>query len=167
MHIVPHVDPADRRLALEELTPDEELLGEVASYLDGHRLIGTTVHLLPADFRGVSVVANLQASVLADPQRVEHDVLHALYTYLNPLVGGSPSGPGEGWGFGRTLSAGELHGIVHSVDGVEQVKILRIYETNLATGEQAAKAAGNQILLGPTELIASATHIIKASHDPT
>src|SRR5207247_5258740 len=116
VHIVPHVDPADRRLALEELTPDEELLGEVASYLDGHRLIGTTVHLLPADFRGVSVVANLQASVLADPQRVEHDVLHALYPYLNPLVGGSPSGPGEGWGFGRTLSAGELHGIVHSVD---------------------------------------------------
>jgi predicted phage baseplate assembly protein len=167
VHIVPHVDPADRRLALEELTPDEELLGEVASYLDGHRLIGTTVHLLPADFRGVSIVANLQASVLADPQRVEQDVLHALYSYLNPLVGGSPSGPGEGWGFGRTLSAGELHGIVHSVDGVEQVKILRIYETNLATGEQAAKPAGNQILLGPTELIASATHVIKASHDPT
>jgi predicted phage baseplate assembly protein len=166
VHIVPQVDPADRRLALEELMPDEELLGEVASYLDEHRLIGTTVHLLPADFRGVSVVANLQASVLADPQRVEQDVLHALYTYLNPLVGGAPTGPGEGWGFGRTLSAGELHGIVHSVDGVEQVKILRIYETNLVTGEQAAKPAGNQILLGPTELIASATHIIKASHDP-
>jgi predicted phage baseplate assembly protein len=166
VHIVPHVDPADRRLELEELQPDEELLGEVASYLDDHRLIGTTVHLLPAEFRGVSVVTNLQASVLADPQRVERDVLHALYTYLNPLVGGSPTGPGEGWGFGRTLSAGELHGIVHSVDGVEQVKILRIYETNLATGEQAAKAAGNQILLGPTELIASATHIVKASHDP-
>jgi hypothetical protein len=91
-------------------------------------------------------------------------VLHALYTYLNPLVGGSPAGPSDGWGFGRTLSAGELHGIVHSIDGVAQVNILRIYETDLATGEQAAKPAGNQLLLGPTELIASAAHVIKATH---
>jgi predicted phage baseplate assembly protein len=165
VHLVPTVDPADRRLLLEELQPDEELLAEVAAYLDDHRLVGTTVQLLPATFRGVSVVANLQASMLADPQRVEQDVLHALYTYLNPLVGGKPSGPGEGWGFGRTMSAGELHGIVHAIDGVEQVKILRIYETDLATGEQAAKPAGNQILLGPTELIASGTHIVKATHE--
>jgi predicted phage baseplate assembly protein len=166
VHLVPHVDPANRRLSLDELTPDDDLLAEVAAYLDEHRLVGTTVHLLPAAFRGVSVVANLQASMLADPQRVEQDVLHALYTYLNPLVGGTPSGPGAGWGFGRTLSAGELHGIVHAVDGVEQVKILRIYETDIRTGEQSAKPAGNQILLERTELIASGTHIIKASHDP-
>ncbi|WP_187368755.1 putative baseplate assembly protein [Baekduia soli] len=165
VHIVPRVDPADRRLAHDELLPDEDLLTEVAGYLDAHRLVGTTVHLLPATFRGVSVVANLQASILADPQRVEQDVIHALYTYLNPIVGGSPTGPGPGWGFGRTLSAGELHGIVHAVDGVQQVKILRIYETDVRTGEQSAKPAGNQILLGPTELIASGTHIIKATHD--
>jgi predicted phage baseplate assembly protein len=164
IHIVPRVDPADRRLSLDELTPDDDLLAEIARHLDEFRLVGTTVDLLPATFRGISVVANLQASSLADPQRVEQDVLHALYTYLNPLVGGSPSGPGRGWGFGRTLSAGELHGIVHSIDGVQQVNILRIYETDLVTGEQAAKPAGNQILLGPTELIASAQHVIRATH---
>jgi predicted phage baseplate assembly protein len=164
IHVVPRVDPADRRLDLDELMPDQELLTEVAAHLDQHRLVGTTVHLQPATFRGISVVANLQASSLADPQRVEQDVLHALYTYLNPLVGGSPAGPSDGWGFGRTLSAGELHGIVHAIDGVAQVNILRIYETDLATGEQAAKPAGNQLLLGPTELIASAAHVIKATH---
>ncbi len=165
VHLVPRVDPAARALSIDELTPDEDLLAEVAGYLDEHRLIGTVVELLPAGFRAVSVVANLQASMLADPQRVEQDVLHALYTFLNPLVGGSPAGPADGWGFGRTMSAGELHGIVHAVDGVEQVKILRVYETDLRTGEQASKPAGNQILLEPTELIASGTHIIKATHD--
>jgi predicted phage baseplate assembly protein len=164
VHLVPHVAAPDRRLTLDELTPDETLLREVAAYLDEHRLIGTTVRLMPADFRGVSVVANLQASLLADPQRVEKDVEHALYTYLNPIVGGSSSGPGDGWRFGRTLNLGELYGIVLSIDGVRQVKVLRVYETDLASGQQAPKPAGNHIPLGPTELIASATHIVKASH---
>src|SRR5262249_31743483 len=134
VHVVPHASAPDRRLSVEELMPDETLLREVAGYLDQRRLIGTTVRLMPAAFRGVSGVVNLQASLLADPQRVERDVEHALYTYLNPLVGGSSSGPGDGWPFGRTLNLGELYGVVLSIDGVRQVKVLRVYETDLATG---------------------------------
>ena len=155
LHIVPRVYPADRQLAYDELVPDEALMQEVAEYLDERRLIGTTVQLLPCRFRGLSVVVNLQASPLADTARVEEDVAHALYTYLNPLVGGSPDGLGDGWAFGRALNQGELYGIVHAVDGVEFVKILRIYETNLETGEQSPKPAGTHIVLEPDELIAS------------
>jgi hypothetical protein len=107
---------------------------------------------------------NLQASPLADTARVEEDVSHALYTYLNPLVGGSVVGLGEGWPFGRALNQGELYGVVHAVDGVEFVRILRIYETNLETGEQSPKPAGTHIVLEPGELIASGAHIVKATH---
>jgi predicted phage baseplate assembly protein len=164
VHIVPRVEPADRLLAYEELVPGEGLLKEVAEYLDERRLIGTTVQLLPVRYRGLSVVCNLQASPLADIRRVEEDVAHALYTYLNPLVGGDIGGQGTGWSFGRALNQGELYGIVHAVEGVEFVKILRIYETNMVTGEQAAKPAGTHIVLEPDELIASGTHIVKASH---
>jgi predicted phage baseplate assembly protein len=164
VHIVPRVDPADRPLRYEELVPQEDLLQEVAEYLDERRLIGTTVQLLPARYRGLSVVCNLQASPLADLRRVVEDVAHALYTYLNPLVGGNPGGIGTGWPFGRSLNQGELYGIVHAVDGVEFVKILRIYETDVITGEQSAKPSGTHIVLEPEELIASGTHIVKASH---
>ncbi len=164
LHIVPHVFPADRQLSYEQLSPDPELLDEVAQYLDDRRLIGTTVQLLPCKFRGLSVVVNLQASPLADTARVEEDVAHALYTYLNPLVGGNVVGPGEGWPFGRALNQGELYGVVHAVSGVEFVKILRIYETDLRTGEQSPKPAGTHIVLEPDELIASGAHIVKASH---
>ena len=122
--------------------PDEELLSEVAEYLDERRLIGTDVDLKPCRYRGLSVVVNLQARPMADTARVEEDVAHALYTYLNPLVGGNPTGPGSGWPFGRALNQGELYGVVHAVDGVEFVRILRIYETNLETGEQSAKPGG-------------------------
>jgi predicted phage baseplate assembly protein len=164
VHIVPRVDPADRLLSYEELKPSEELLQQVAAYLDERRLIGTTVQLLPVRYRGLSVVVNLQASPTADIRRVEEDVSHALYTYLNPLVGGDVAGIGEGWSFGRSLNQGELYGIVHAVDGVEFVKILRIYETNVITGEQAAKPAGTHIVLEPDEVIASGNHIVKAAH---
>jgi predicted phage baseplate assembly protein len=164
VHIMPRVDPADRLLSYEELAPNEDLLTEVAAYLDERRLIGTTVQLLPVRYRGLSVVVNLQASPMADIRRVEEDVSHALYTYLNPLVGGDVAGIGEGWAFGRSLNQGELYGIVHAVDGVEFVKILRLYETNMVTGEQAAKPAGTHIVLEPDEVIASGQHIVKASH---
>jgi predicted phage baseplate assembly protein len=164
LHIVPRVYPADRQLRYDELVPDEALMTEVAEYLDERRLIGTTVQLLPCRFRGLSVIVNLQASLIADTARVEEDVAHALYTYLNPLVGGNATGPGNGWTFGRALNQGELYGIVHAVDGVEFVKILRIYETNLQTGEQSSKPAGTHIVLDDDELMASGQHIVKATH---
>jgi predicted phage baseplate assembly protein len=164
LHLVPRIYPADRRLDFAELMPEEELLTEVASYLDDRRLIGTTVELKPCRYRGLSVVVNLQARPLADTARVEEDVAHALYTYLNPLVGGNPTGHGQGWAFGRALNQGELYGVVHAVDGVEFVRILRLYETNLETGEQSAKPAGTHIVLEPDELMASGLHIVKATH---
>jgi predicted phage baseplate assembly protein len=163
LYLLPRVDPADRQLSSAELVPDEDLFRKVADYLDERRTIGTTVQLLPVKFRGVSVVVNLQASPSADVRRVEEDVTHALYTYVNPLVGGSPHGPGTGWPFGRPLNQGELYGVVHAIDGVEFVKILRVYETNIYTGEQESKPAGSHVELEPDELLASGQHIVKAS----
>ncbi|MDP2710305.1 MAG: putative baseplate assembly protein [Solirubrobacteraceae bacterium] len=163
LYLLPRVHPADRRLSGEELVPDEALLRTVAEYLDERRTIGTTVQLLPVRLRGVSVVVHLQTSPTADVRRVEEDVTHALDTYVNPLVGGSAHGPGSGWPFGRPLNQGELYGIVHAIEGVEFVKILRVYETNIQTGEQQAKPAGSHVELEPDELLASGQHIVKAT----
>jgi predicted phage baseplate assembly protein len=162
LRLLRQVDPADRQLPYDELVPDEALYRRVGGYLDERRLIGTTVELAPVRLRGVSVVVNLQATPTADLVRVGEDVRHALYTYLNPLVGGSALGPGPGWAFGRPLNQGELYGIIHAVDGVEFVKVLRIYETNLASGEQDPKPAGSHVALEPDEVIASGMHIVKA-----
>ena len=99
----------------------------------------------PCALRGVTRGRQPAGLAARRPARVEEDVAHALYTYLNPLVGGSPTGSGDGWEFGRALNQGELYGIVHAVDGVDFVKILRVYETNLETGEQQPKPAGSHI----------------------
>jgi predicted phage baseplate assembly protein len=164
VHLLPQVDPADRKLAYEELMPTDELLAEVGEYLDERRLIGTTVELEPMKMRGMSVVVNLQAEPRTDLARVEEEIAYALYTYLNPLVGGRLDGIGEGWELGRALNQGELYGIVHAVPGVDYVKILRVYETDMATGKQEAKPAGTHIQLEPDETLASGTHIVKAEH---
>lgn len=163
VHILPRVDSAARQLTIDELTPGEALLAEVAAYLDERRLLGTSVELLPPAFRGVSVVTEIQAAPLTDPQRVESDIARALYTYLNPLVGGSPGRPGDGWQFGRTLNLGELYGVVQAVDGVEFIRILRLYETDLQTGQKASQPIDKQISIEPNELIASGAHIVRVS----
>ena len=163
LHLLPVVDPADRQLSYEELVPDTALMERVAVYLDERRTIGTTVDLRPVALRGVSVVADVQTAPTANVQRVQEDVAHALYTYLNPVIGGSTDGPGPGWPFGRPLNQGELYGVIHAIAGVEFVRVLRIYESDVRTGAQEPKPAGSHILLGPDELLASGRHIVKAT----
>lgn len=162
--ILPRVDPADRRLTLKELTPDAELLDLVARHLNARKFAGSAVRLSPVRLRGVSVVVNLEASPRADAELIERRVSDALYVYLNPLIGGGVS---EGWPFGRALNQGELYAIVHAVPGVESVRILRLYELDLITGQRASKAAGRQISLSADELIASGEHVVRvARRDP-
>jgi len=163
LHLLPVVDPADAHIPHAQLMPDDDLFATVAEYLDERRTIGTTVELLPVKVRGVSAVVNLEVSPTVDLQRVSQDVTHALHIYLNPLIGGSIQGPGSGWGFGRPLNQGELYGVVHAIDGVESVKVLRVYETDLETGVQEPQPAGTRIELEPHELLASGRHIVKAT----
>jgi len=163
LYLLARVDPADRQLVPSELVPDELLFQQVAEYLDERRTIGTTVQLLPVKLRGISVVVDVQTSPSADARRVEEDVAHALYTYINPLIGGSTQGPGDGWPFGRPLNKGELYGVAHAIEGVEFVRILRVFETDVFTGEQNSEPVDSRVELEPDELIASAQHIVKAT----
>jgi predicted phage baseplate assembly protein len=161
--ILPRVDPAHGRLTIEELTPDPELFEAVARHINARKFAGVPLRLAPVRLRGVSVVVNLEASPGADPEPIEHEVSDALYGYLNPLDGGIAGGAGAGWPFGRALNQGELYAIVHAVPGVESVRILRLYEVDLATGQRAGKPAGRQIALAADELIASGEHVVRAA----
>jgi hypothetical protein len=161
VRVVPRVESPDRLLTPDELAPDHALMERVAERLEEHRLIGTSILLAPARLRGVSVAAEVGAAPLADLERVRQDVEHALYTFLNPLVGGSPDGPGDGWAGGRALNQGELFGIVYRIAGVRSVNVLRVYETNLSTGEQAPQPTESHLSIGPDELIASGRHFVR------
>ena len=165
VHVVPTIEDPERRLGFAELQPDDELMEQVAGFLDGRRLVGTRIELLPARYRGISVAASVRADPFADLGRVERDVADALYRYLNPLVGGNLGGRGTGWEFGRALNQGELYGVVHAIEGVQFVSVLRLYETDLANDQRAPTALGSHVQLERDELIASGAHVIKAEHE--
>jgi hypothetical protein len=105
----------------------------------------------------------VQTSPTADPERIRQEIERQLTVFLNPLVGGTPGELGEGWEFGRTLNQGELYGVVHAVEGVEYVRLLRIYETDLKTGQRASEPAGSHVVLEPDEVIASGPHMVKVT----
>jgi predicted phage baseplate assembly protein len=160
--ILPRADPANRRLTTQELTPDPELLEQVARHLNARKVAGCPVRLQPVRFRAVSAVVNLEVSPRADAEHIERTVSESLYAYLNPLVGGGTNGADGGWPFGRPLNQGELYSLVLAVPGVESVRILRLYEVDPHTGQRAKEAAGRQIALAPDELIASGEHVVRA-----
>ena len=162
VHVLPRIEPADRLLTVEQLTPDEALMELIAERLEERRLIGTSVLLTPARLRGVSVAVEVRVVPLADLERVRQDVEHALYAYLNPLIGGSPDGPDGGWPVGRALNQGELFGIVYGISGVQSVSVLRMYETDLRTGEQAAQPTDSRLEIEPGEMVASGRHFVRA-----
>jgi predicted phage baseplate assembly protein len=162
VHVLPRIDAPDRLLTVQELTPDEDLMRALAERLEERRLIGTSIRLLPARLRGVSVAVEVTVSPVADTERVRQDVEHALYTFLNPLIGGCLDGPASGWPAGRSLSQGELFGIVYGISGVQSVNLLRMYETDVRTGNQAAQPTEGHLPIDVDELVASGRHFVRA-----
>lgn len=165
VHILPHVDAPVRRLSLRELAPDEQLLGQVARFLDVRRLVGTSIVVAPARFRAIRAVVHVVAGPATDVEDLQRCILQALYEYLHPLVGGAGTaaqGAAQGgWQFGRPLGKGELYPIVRAVDGVREVKLLRLFEEDLTKGETISGELLGDLELAQNEVIASGSHRVR------
>ncbi|MCK6067925.1 MULTISPECIES: putative baseplate assembly protein [Microbacterium] len=108
----------DGRRELADLQPSAELLTQIRDELEPRRSAGARVLLRTPDYRGVTVVASLAARPRVAVASLRTAALQALYRYLDPLTGGAD---GTGWPFGRPLSAGELHAVLHNLTGTELV----------------------------------------------
>ncbi|MGN6378318.1 MAG: putative baseplate assembly protein [Gaiellales bacterium] len=163
VRLLPKIENADRYIEPHELRLPLDVRQHVQTYLDERRMIGTTVELGSVGLRAVTVVVALQSLPDTDAARLSERVEAALYRFLNPLVGGSPTGRGSGWEFGRALNQGELYGVVRAVAGVEFVTILRVYETDFETGLEQPKPISREALLelAPDEVIVSGRHRVR------
>jgi predicted phage baseplate assembly protein len=170
VHIVPQIQNADRFLRHDELMPDRDLLAEVKDYLEERRVIGMQIELDACAYRPFQAVVDILAQPLADTERVREDVEHALYTFLNPLVGGNVAGPGEGWPFGRALVKGEVLGVVYGVEGVASVRLLQLYDYDLETDLTPSYEAESdpdvegRISLAPNAVAVSGVHVVEVQH---
>ncbi|WHZ15373.1 MAG: T6SS baseplate protein J-like component [Nitrospira sp.] len=131
--------------------PTPGLIQAVASYLRPRRVIGTRVEVVGPTYLEVTVTATLQSKQGTDKAQLQADVLTALTTFLDPLVGGPD---GKGWPFGRDVYRAEIMRILCEVSGVDHVVSLA-----LIAGEGPAQC-GN-LCLGPTWLVASGAHRIQ------
>ena len=162
VYILPAVVGPERFMTFEQLTAGEELLESVRTFLDLKRMVGTSVHVMPVPLRAVTVVTDVAIRRSAHALEVKQDIKHALECFINPLIGGGARDGCEGWGFGRPLNEGELYSLVQDVDGVDRVRTVRMYETDLRTpGAPSRTPAGAQITIKPCEVLCSATHRVR------
>ena len=154
--IVPAVAEADGRLRFADLKPDDELLAQVASYLDERRCVGARVVVEPPLYQGVTVVAQLKPRPHVATGAVQQRALVALDRYLNP-IGGGPDG--QGWPFGRPVQSGEIFAVLQRVSGVDMVEDLRLFAANPRTGERGEPV--QRIVLPPHGLVFSYEHQIR------
>ncbi|RKN44039.1 putative baseplate assembly protein [Streptomyces hoynatensis] len=129
---------AQGRIRFEELIPPENTLAMIASYLDERRLLGTRLVVEPPFYRGVTVVARVQAARGEATEVLRDEALAALYGYFNPLTGGPE---GQGWPFGRPVHAGEVFAVLQRVPGVDLVEDVRLFPADPVTGERAEAAS--------------------------
>lgn len=131
--IVPNPGPADGPRELDDLALDDELIADAGSYLDERRVLGTSVEIATPYYQGVTVAALVDAVPGSIPDLVRDRVLTRLYRYIDPITGGSD---GTGWPFDTDLNAVALSEIIQTIDGVERVQDLLLFEFDLRTGER-------------------------------
>ncbi len=155
--VVPAVaDDEDGTIPFERLAPSDELLGQVASTLDGKRAIGARVVVEPPFYQGVTVVTQLRARPFAEPARVKDDATAALYRFLHPIHGGAE---GTGWEFGRPVHAGEIYAVLQRVLGVELVEAVQLYPADPLTGDRGAVT--QRLEITPNTLLYSYGHEVR------
>ncbi len=131
--VVPRVDIPPEQLQLDDLALPENLVRDVSEYLDARRILTTAVEITTPLYQGVTVVARVRGTPGADPELIRDRILDALYSYINPIVGGPD---GTGWPFGRELNVGEVFALLAGIDGVLGVEEVRLFLADLRTGER-------------------------------
>jgi hypothetical protein len=137
------------------------MLARITQRLDECRVIGARVLVEPPLYRGVTVVATLQARRRFDAARLREEALDALYTYFNPLTGGPD---GTGWQFGRAVHMGEVYSVLQRLAATEMVEDVRLFGADPVTGQRGP--ATQRLELEPHALLFSYEHQVRVEGAP-
>ena len=143
-------------LRFEQLVPGDEQLAQITEYLEERRPIGVRLAVGPPYYQGVTAVVTLHAFRNVDPDRVNAAALEALYSYVDPIVGGPL---GTGWPFGRSIHSGELFAVLQRVPGIAMVDEVRLHPADPITGKRAD--AVDRIDMDESALVFSFDHRVK------
>jgi len=152
--VVPQVRTDPRLHELDDYAISPQLMEAITRHLDAHRLVGTSIEVSAPYYQGVSVVALVHGRPGRPAGLVKDRAVDTLSRYLNPLVGGADGG---GWPFDADVNVATVTQLLESVDGVERVDEVLLYEYDLRTGRRLG-AAKDVIRLDRQSLFLSARH---------
>jgi predicted phage baseplate assembly protein len=154
MLVVPNVRSHPRDHRLDDFAIPAPLMTTVGTHLDAHRVVGTAIEISTPYFQGVSVAALIFAVPGRPAALVRQRAIDALTEYINPLTGGAD---GVGWPFDRDLNSAAVAQLMESVEGVERVDEVLLFEFDLREGRRLG--SGKDIIrLDPHSLFLSAAH---------
>lgn len=122
--IIPRVNNPEGRIGFGELQLDTTIRDRVREYLDERRLLTVKLDVTSPAYYYVSVKVRLKTSSHEDADKVKEAVLQRLYSFLNPIVGGSD---GNGWPFGRDLTEFDVVASLQSVQGIDFVRSVQLF----------------------------------------
>ena len=152
--IVPHTHKRPADLELDDFALPDDLVDQVAHYLDRRRTLGTTVEISTPYYQGLTVATRLKLLPGRPHEAVRQRALDLLYRYLNPLVGGSR---GNGWPFEEEAGAAMVYELLEGVDGVTYVDDVLLFEADLRNRQRVGKGK-EWARLDPDSLFLSFAH---------
>lgn len=152
--IVPAVRGDAAQHAIDDFAIPPPLLRRISEHLDEHRLVGTAIEVSTPYYQGVSAIALVHAGPGRPAALVRQRAMDALTRFINPLVGGLD---GTGWPFDVDLNAAVVTQLLETVEGVERVDELLLFEYDLRTGQRLGTAK-DVIRLDQHSLFLSAGH---------
>ena len=152
--IVPHVGLAPGMVVLDDLALPDWMFYGVQSTLEERRVLGVEVEVGTPHYQGASVAVLLKVRPGRPEEAVRMRAVEAIYGLLDPVVGGLD---GRGWPFDLDLTVGSVYRMLESIDGVERVDEVVLFDHDLRTGERTGPGRA-RIQLAPDTLFLSARH---------
>ncbi len=140
---------------LADFLPSEQTLARIAEQLDRRRVAGVRLMVQPAQYHGVSVVAEVRQKG-SPPDVVRSRAVAALDEYFHPTRGGPDR---TGWPFGRSVRIWDAYAVLQQVPGVDAVEHVELFAADPVSGARSESV--QQIELGPDALALSVLHGIR------
>ena len=117
-------------------------------------MVGTSVEVGTPFYQGVSVAALVHTPAGRPAALVRQRAINALTEYIHPLTGGADR---QGWLFDADLNAAAIAQLLESVEGVDRVDEVQLFEYDLRSGQRIG-AGRDVIRLDTHSLFLSGPH---------
>ena len=152
--VVPNVRSDATKHVLDDFAIEAPLMERITEHLNAHRLVGTAIEVGTPFYQGISVAALIHPGPGRPAALVRQRAADALTRFVNPLVGGPD---GTGWPFDVNINAAIVSQMLETVEGVERVDEVLLYEYDLRTARRSGSAK-DVIRLDRHSLFLSAAH---------